>query len=230
MKRRTFLLAGSGIAGALIVGWGVRPPRPRLDAESALMPLERGEVQLNGWLKISTEGVVTVAVPRAEMGQGVYTALPMLVAEELGCDWSQVKFEQAPVDRMYGNVEVMADGLPMHPDEQGAAREVGTWIARKVGRELGVMITGGSSSVKDAWGPMRAAGAAARDLLMQAAAVRFGAPAGECKTVKGWVVHTSGLKANFGPDGTDFGVSAKLRGEFKLAHLFRPSTDEGAAR
>ena len=198
MKRRTFLLAGSGIAGALIVGWGVRPPRARLNAESAVMPLERGEVQLNGWLKISAEGIVTVAVPRAEMGQGVYTALPMLVAEELGCDWSQVRSEQAPVDTMYGNVEVMVDGLPFHPDAHGVARDVASWVARKVGRELGVMITGGSSSVKDAWEPMRAAGAAARDMLIQAAAARFRVPASECKTVKGWVVHTSGLKASFG--------------------------------
>ena len=99
-----------------------------------------GEVQLNGWLKISNEGLVTIAVPRAEMGQGVYTALPMLVAEELGCDWSQVAFEQAPIDRIYGNVEVMAANAASHPDERGAVSDVKGWIARKVGRELGVMI------------------------------------------------------------------------------------------
>ncbi len=198
MKRRTFLLAGSGIAGALIVGWGVRPPRARLNAESAVMPLERGEVQLNGWLKISAEGIVTVAVPRAEMGQGVYTALPMLVAEELGCDWSQVRSEQAPVDAMYGNVEMFVDGLPFHPDEHGVKRKTAEWVVRKVGRDLGLMITGGSSSVKDAWGPMRTAGAAARDMLVQAAATRFRVPASECTTAKGWVVHGSGLKASFG--------------------------------
>ena len=198
MKRRVFLLAGSGIAGALIVGWGVRPPRARLNADSESMPLARGEVQLNGWLKISTEGVVTIAVPRAEMGQGVYTALPMLVAEELGCDWSQVAFEQAPIDKMYGNVEVMAANAAAHPDERGAASDLKGWLARKVGRELGIMITGGSSSVKDAWEPMRSAGAAARDMLIQAAAVRFKADTRDCKTVKGWVVHTSGLKASFG--------------------------------
>ena len=199
MKRRVFLLAGAGVAGALIVGWGVRPPRARLNADSASMPLARGEVQLNGWLKISTEGVVTIAVPRAEMGQGVYTALPMLVAEELGCDWSQVAFAQAPVDKMYGNVEVMAANAAGHPDERGTTvPEIKAWIARKVGRELGIMITGGSSSVKDAWEPMRNAGAAARDMLIQAAAVRFKADAKECKTVKGWVVHSSGLKASFG--------------------------------
>ena len=180
MNRRTFFLAGSGIGGALIFGWAVTPARPRLNAESESMQLERGEVQLNGWLKISVEGIVTVAVPRAEMGQGVYTALPMLVAEELGCDWSQVKVEQAPVDKMYGNVEMFTGGLPFHPDDKGAARDGAEWIVRKFTRELGLMITGGSSSVKDAWEPMRAAGAAARDMLVQAAAKRFKAPIEEC--------------------------------------------------
>ena len=198
MKRRTFLLAGSSISGTLIVGWGVRPPRPRLNADAAALPLERGEVQLNGWLKISAEGIVTVAVPRAEMGQGIDTALPMLVAEELGCDWAQVRSEQAPVDKMYGNVEMFVDSLPFHPDQQGVARDTAQWLVRKVGRELGLMITGGSSSVKDAWGPMREAGAAARDMLIQAAAIRFQARAAECTTARGWVVHPSGLKASFG--------------------------------
>ena len=198
MKRRTFLLAGTGVAGTLIVGWGVRPPRARLNADAAVLPLARGEVQLNGWLKISSEGIVTVAVPRAEMGQGIDTALPMLVAEELGCDWTQVRSEQAPIDKVYGNVEMFVDGLPFHPDERGAARDTAQWLVRKVGRELGLVITGGSSSVKDAWGPMREAGAAARSMLLQAAAVRFKAPVSECKTVRGWVVHTSGLKASFG--------------------------------
>ena len=198
MNRRLFLLAGSGIAGALVVGWGVRPPRARLNADVEAMPLVRGEAQLNGWLKISSEGVVTVAVPRAEMGQGVYTALPMLVAEELGCDWAQVAFEQSPIDKIYGNVEVMTANAASHPDDSGAGPDLKAWIARKVGRELGIMITGGSSSVRDAWEPMRAAGAAARDMLIQAAAVRFKGDAKDCKTVKGWVVHKSGLKASFG--------------------------------
>ena len=198
MNRRLFLLAGSGIAGSLVVGWGVRPPRARLNADVEAMPLVRGEAQLNGWLKISSEGVVTVAVPRAEMGQGVYTALPMLVAEELGCDWAQVAFEQSPIDKIYGNVEVMTANAASHPDDSGAGPDLKAWIARKVGRELGIMITGGSSSVRDAWEPMRAAGAAARDMLIQAAAVRFKGDAKDCKTVKGWVVHKSGLKASFG--------------------------------
>jgi isoquinoline 1-oxidoreductase beta subunit len=194
MKRRAFLLTGTGIAGALLVGWGVAPPRGRLLPESARLRLSRGDVALNGWLTISPEGLVTVAVPRAEMGQGITTALPMLVAEELGADWSQVAAVPAPVDRIYGNVEMLVDGLP----GEGAGRAVGEWIMRKVGRELGLMITGGSSSVKDAWGPMRVAGASAREMLVAAAAERFRAPLEECRVERGWVHHASGRKASFG--------------------------------
>ena len=198
MKRRTFLLTGAGIGGTLVVGWAVTPPKQKLLAESSSLPLERGDVALNGWLTISPEGLVTVAVPRSEMGQGVYTALPMLVAEELGCDWSSVRAVQAPVDKIYGNSEMLIDGLPFHPEDHGKAREGVEWIVRKVGRNLGLMITGGSSSVKDAWGPMRLAGASAREMLVAAAATRFKVAAGECVVERGWVRHGSGLRASFG--------------------------------
>ncbi|MBL8385018.1 MAG: xanthine dehydrogenase family protein molybdopterin-binding subunit [Burkholderiales bacterium] len=198
MKRRTFLLTGAGIAGTLVVGWAVRPPATRLVAEAASLPLERGDVQLNGWLTISPEGLVTVAVPRAEMGQGVLTALPMLLAEELGCDWAAVRTAAAPIDRIYGNVEMLVDGLPFHPDEKGRAHAAGAWVVRKIGRELGLMVTGGSSSVKDAWGPLRIAGASAREMLVAAAAARFRVDPSTCRVERGWVRHASGLQASFG--------------------------------
>ena len=198
MKRRAFLLTGAGIAGTLVVGWGVTPPKQKLLAESSSMPLGRGDVQLNGWLTLSPEGTVTVAVPRSEMGQGIYTALPMLLAEELGCDWSSIVAVQAPLDRIYGNSEIMIGGPPLHPDARGMVREGVEWIVRKVGRELGLMVTGGSSSVKDAWGPMRLAGASAREMLVAAAAARFRVDPAQCRVERGWVHHTSGLKASFG--------------------------------
>ncbi|MBL8379560.1 MAG: xanthine dehydrogenase family protein molybdopterin-binding subunit [Burkholderiales bacterium] len=198
MKRRTFLLTGAGVAGALVVGWAVTPPKPRLVPESARLPLGRGDVALNGWVTISPEGTITVAVPRAEMGQGIYTALPMLLAEELGADWSQVQAIQAPVDRIYGNVALLIDGLPLHPDDQGRVVSASEWIMRKVGRELGLMVTGGSTSVRDAWQPMRVAGASAREMLVAAAAARFRAPPSECRVERGWVHHPSGKKASFG--------------------------------
>ncbi|MEP7303598.1 MAG: molybdopterin cofactor-binding domain-containing protein, partial [Caldimonas sp.] len=90
MKRRTLLLSGLGAAGALVVGWGVLPPRPRLGGVDTL-PLVDGEVGLNGWIKIGADGGVLLAMNRSEMGQGVHTALAMLVAEELDIALDRVR-------------------------------------------------------------------------------------------------------------------------------------------
>ena len=100
MKRRTVLLAGLGAAGALVVGWGVSPLPQRLRGSRPL-PLQPGEVELNGWVKIGTDDSVTVIVPRCEMGQGIHTGLAMVLADELDCDWSRVRVVSAPIDPIY---------------------------------------------------------------------------------------------------------------------------------
>ena len=82
MKRRSLLLSGAAVGGALLVGWCVLPPRSRVGS-AALWPPSQGEVALNGWIKIASDGAVVLAMNRSEMGQGVHTALAMLVAEEL---------------------------------------------------------------------------------------------------------------------------------------------------
>ena len=198
MNRRGFLLAGAGGAGVLMVGWAVEPPRPRLELDKGSLPVSGGTVALNGWLKIAPTGEVTIAIPRSEMGQGVYTALPMLLAEELGCAWSQVRVEQAPIDQMFANVAILVEGLPFRPDQHGPLREGAEWIVTKLARQLSPMITGGSSTISDAWTTMRIAGASARSMLVAAAARRFNADPAQCSVREGWVTHTSGLKASFG--------------------------------
>jgi isoquinoline 1-oxidoreductase beta subunit len=203
MNRRGFLLACGGIGGTLLVGWAITPPPPRLELDNGHLALGKGEVQLNGWLKISAPNEVTIVVPRSEMGQGVYTALPMLLAEELCADFSKVIVEQSPIDQMYANVALLQDALPIHPDAHGPVREALEWIVAKVARQMSPMMTGGSSSVKDAWHPMRSAGAAAREMLLAAAAARFKAPVAECTARAGWVTHASGLKASFGELAAD---------------------------
>ncbi len=195
-SRRRFILGGLGVTGALIVGWGVVPPRQRIDGSHPL-PVDAGEVALNGWIKLAPDGTVTVAMARAEMGQGVHTALPMLVAEELDVPLSVVKIMQAPNDKIYGNVSMLADGLPFHPDDHGAVRRTAQWLTAKTARELGLIVTGGSSSVKDAWGPMRQAGASARAMLVGAAARRWGVDASSCTTNDGVVSHPSGKQARY---------------------------------
>ncbi len=194
MRRRSFILGGIGLGGALIVGWGVLPPRSRLGGRGTLPPLY-GAVSLNGWVRIAADGMVVVAVPRSEMGQGVYTALPMLVAEEIGVPLAQVLVEQAPIDAIYGNVAVLVTGLPFHPDqENGDLARASEWIVAKLGRELGLQVTGGSTSVRDAWRPMREAGAAARAMLIAAAAKQWNAAPAQCSVSDGVVRHLDGRR------------------------------------
>jgi isoquinoline 1-oxidoreductase beta subunit len=196
-SRRQFLLVALGVTGALTVGWGVAPPRQRLVGSDPLPVLE-GEIALNGWIKIARDGTVTVAMPRSEMGQGVHTALPMLVAEELDVALSAVQIMQAPIDKIYGNVAMLPDALPFHPDEHGMVKRSAQWLTAKAARELGIMVTGGSSSIKDAWGPMREAGATARAMLVAAAARQWKVPASECSTADGVVSHANGGRATYG--------------------------------
>ncbi|TFW00963.1 xanthine dehydrogenase family protein molybdopterin-binding subunit, partial [Oxalobacteraceae bacterium OM1] len=165
--RRNFLLGGLAVTGALVVGWGVMPARQRLTG-SVPFPVHDGEVALNGWVKIAPDGTVTVAMPRNEMGQGVHTALPMLVAEELDVPLSAVRIENAPIDKIYGDVTILPTSLPIHPDSRGVVQSAVVWLTRKAAREFGIMVTGGSSSVRDSWQPMREAGAAARAALVGA--------------------------------------------------------------
>ena len=110
MKRRAFLLSGLGAAGVLVVGWGVLPPRPRLGGVD-LLPVVDGEVGLNGWIKIAADGGVLLAMSQSEMGQGVHTALAMLVAEELDVPLARVRLIPAGHDRIYGNVAMFVSAL-----------------------------------------------------------------------------------------------------------------------
>ncbi|MDL2356151.1 MAG: molybdopterin-dependent oxidoreductase [Pseudomonadota bacterium] len=195
-SRRRFLLGGLAVGGALVVGWGLLPPRQRLRTAQPL-PVTDGAVALNGWVTISPDGSVGVVVPRSEMGQGVLTALPMLLAEELDVPLAMVHTLPAPIDKIFGNVALMRDMLPFHPDQRGRARDGAEWVLAKVGRELGIMFTGGSTSVKDAWQPMREAGAVARAMLVAAAAAEWGVAAAECSTAAGFVLHR-GRRASYG--------------------------------
>ena len=199
-SRRRFLLGGLGLGvagvGALVLGWGVLPPRQRLHG-SVPLPLQDGAVALNGWLAIQADGSVILAMPRSEMGQGVHTALPMLVAEELDVPLASVKLIQAPMDKIFGNVAMLKDSLPFHPDDQGRVKALAQWTVAKAARELGVIVTGGSSSVKDGWGPMREAGASARAMLVAAAAAQWQVPAAQCRTHDGEVLHPDGRRASY---------------------------------
>lgn len=245
MKRRGWLLGAAAASGALIVGWGVLPQRSRLGSGALMLPGE-GDIALNGWIKVTPEGAVVLAMPRSEMGQGVHTALPMLAAEELDVPLSAVRLEQAGGDAIYGNVAMLQASLPFHPLEEeredGFGRvKAGRWIVGKLARELGINATGGSTSVVDAWDSLRVAAATARASLLGAASLQWKLPVSELSVRDGVVVHASGKRATYGelakyaaatPPGN---VVLKDRKDWKLigqpaARLDLPAKVDGTAR
>lgn len=202
MKRRTLLLTGTGAAGALILGWSALPARSRLGA-GALMRPAAGDVALNGWIKVAADGMVVLAMARSEMGQGVHTALPMLVAEELDLPLARVQIEQAGADAIYGNVAALVASLPFHPLQAQATNpplqvKLGQWMVGKFARELGINVTGGSSSVADAWDVLRLAAATARASLLGAASLQWKLPVSELVVSEGVISHPSGKSASYG--------------------------------
>jgi isoquinoline 1-oxidoreductase beta subunit len=201
MRRRTLLLAGTGAAGALVVGWGLLPPRSRLGAPELLA--DSDGVALNGWIRIGADGAVELAMPRSEMGQGVHTALAMMAAEELDVALESVRLVPAGHDAIYGNVAMFVGSLPVHPRDSQPGQETlavraGEWFVAKLARELGINATGGSSTVADAWGPVRLAAATARARLLGAASLGWRLPVAELACSGGIVSHASGDRATFG--------------------------------
>ncbi len=247
VSRRAWLL-GTAVGGtALLVGWGLLPQRSRLGKPAFMLP-GPGSVALNGWIKIADDGTVVLAMPRSEMGQGVYTALPMLAAEELDVPLSAVRIEQAGADAIYGNVAMLVANLPFHPldidrseqDDGFGSVLAGRWLVGKVAREVGINATGGSSSVADAWDVIRPAAATARASLVGAASLQWKLPADELVVRDGVVSHPSGKSASYGelarfaaatPPGA---VKLKDRKSWKLigtsaARLDVPSKVDGSA-
>ncbi|MCE2782543.1 molybdopterin cofactor-binding domain-containing protein [Limnohabitans sp.] len=235
MKRRTWLLSALGATGALVVGWGVMPARSRLGSPE-LMLKTQGDVALNGWIKIAADGAVVLAMPRSEMGQGVHTALAMLVAEELDVPLTRVRLEQAGADSIYGNVAMLVASLPFHPlDSEGEHKptqiKMGEWLVGKVARELGLNATGGSSSIADLWDPLRMAAATARASLLQAAAAAWKVHATEITVASGVMQHASGKSAHYGQmvaaasGTTPSGIQTKSREKWQLIGQPAPRTD-----
>jgi len=218
LGRRQFLITGTWAAGGLLVGCSPPLPESRLGRPEDF-PAEGGQVALNGWVKITPDHRVLVATPRSEMGQGVHTALAMLVAEELDADWDQVGTEPAPIAQMYANAAVMLNMSPMLPDDDSVLARLAQGTLQRVGYALSLQVTGGSSSVRDAWEPMRLAGAMARALLVQAAAARWQVPVGEISVKQGVVAHPfTGQQARLGDlASTAAGLAPPLGVGFKPA-------------
>lgn len=179
ISRRT-LLVGGGAGVGLALAWALWPRTYRPNLRAA-----EGESLMGAFLKIGRDGRVVVAVPQVEIGQGVYTALPQILADELGADWRTVSVEPAPVSPLYANLllaeEASADSA--FP----AAFGVDRWTARQYATRNALMMTAGSSSVRAFEARLREAGAGARALLSKAAARRWNADWEELDTRAGFV-------------------------------------------
>jgi isoquinoline 1-oxidoreductase beta subunit len=154
-SRRAFLQASVATTGALLLGF-------RLPLAGAVSPKGGDPFAPNAFIRIDRQGVVTLIMPQVEMGQGVYTAIAMILAEELDAQWEQVRLEAAPPsDKLYGNPT------------------------------FGIQATGNSNSIRAFWMPLRKAGASTRAILVEAAARRWKVDAGTCRAENSEVIHAA---------------------------------------
>lgn len=181
ISRRT-LLIGGGVGAGLLIAFGIWPRSYRPNLRVA-----PGENLFNAFLKIADDGRIIVAVPQAEIGQGVWTSLPQILADELGADWRTVSVEPAPISPLYANLvladESASERLP------SALHGIGSWTAREYATRNAGMLTAGSTSIRAFEGPMREAGAAARALLSKAAAKRWNMDWESLDTARGFVIN-----------------------------------------
>ena len=162
VTRREFLETATVAGAGLVIGF-------HIPAGARFGPTPVAPFTPNAWLRINPDESVLVMVDRSEMGQGVTTSLPMLLAEELEADWSKIRIDFAPADKAYIN--------PM----------------------FGMQGTGGSTSVRAAYTPLRKAGAAAREMLVAAAGETWGVDKSECRAEQGAVLHAaSGRRLTYG--------------------------------
>ena len=188
IARRTFLIGSAAVAGGLVVGWAlVKWPlrNPLLDV------LDDDDATLNPYVKIDPNGI-TIITPRADVGQGAYSVQAMLVAEELDLEWGSFAVEPGPPSKAYYNEAVLPEGMPFASINDGFVARQGRALGGAISKLIGLQITGGSSTVPDAYEKLRAAGAVARLMLVEAAARRTGIAAEQLRTEDGHVITPSG--------------------------------------
>ena len=198
-SRRMIVLSGLGAAGALVVGYALWPS-DRI-ARANKLDAKPGERFLNNWIKIASDDSVMVVVPHCDMGTGIFTSLPQMAADELDADWSKVKVEPAPSDPLFAN-GALAEGFLLGERHMGLEqipaflRGTAANTFRTIASYMDLQVTGGSSAVRATglYG-MRIAGAAAREMLVKAAAARWNVSAEECTTRNSRVLHASSGKS-----------------------------------
>jgi isoquinoline 1-oxidoreductase subunit beta len=181
---RRGILIGALAGGGLAVGYALRPRR--YDPPLAAQP---GEMAVDAWIRIGGDGVVTVSVPQLEMGQGITTLLPQIVAVELGADWRQVAAEPAPPSALHVNLPLASRWAALWMPAFPHLASIGSPITRRWAEGAVFTATADGQSLAAYEYPARMAAAAARALLAQAAADKWGVDWRECDAKDGFVVH-----------------------------------------
>jgi isoquinoline 1-oxidoreductase beta subunit len=174
IDRRT-LLIGGGAGIGLVVAFALWPRHGSSD-----LATRKGEEAFGNYIKIARDGRITVAVPQVETGQGIWTALPQIVADELGAAWETVAVEPAPLTGSYGNALA---------EDQGWLDGVGMMRRQRIENDGRTRATADSTSVRAFEGPLREAAAAARAMLVGAAADRWNVDPADCETADGFVMN-----------------------------------------
>ena len=186
--RRAFIGTGILASGALVIGVAIRPGNR--SSKVAGLIAEEGETVMNIWLKISPDNTVTAIIPHAEMGQGVHTTLAMMLADEMDADWSKVKFMEAPADKEYANYVVAKGFIAGNKTFPKFLEGTIDGVFLTAVKTMNFQITGGSASVRfTGQQGMRIAGAAAKAMLLQAAADTWKVPVEELKAEKSNISH-----------------------------------------
>ena len=188
LARRSFLIGTAAVAGGLAFGVYLykKPHKNPL-----LARLGKDEAALTPYVRLDSAGV-TIITPRADLGQGAYSIQAALVAEELDVKLEDIRVEPGPPSPAYYNGAVAAEGLPFAAIDQGVLAESARVAGDVAAKFLGLQVTGGSSTVPDAFEKLRIAGAVARETLILAAAQETGIAAAELKTEDGKVVTADG--------------------------------------
>ncbi|WP_111668855.1 xanthine dehydrogenase family protein molybdopterin-binding subunit [Algoriphagus litoralis] len=230
--RRAFIGAGVLAGGTLVLGIAIRPGN-RASKVAGYMANE-GEAMMNIWLKIAPDDTVTAIIPHAEMGQGVHTALAMMLAEEMDADWSKVKFEEAPAVKEYANYAVAKGFIAGNAEFPKFLDQTIDGVFLTAVKSMNFQITGGSASVRfTGQQAMRVAGAAAKAMLVQATAEKWGVPTGELSVKNSLITHSASKKSiTFGeiaPEAAKFKVPSKPKlksaEEFTLIGTSKPRFD-----
>ena len=199
-SRRGFIGAGVVAGGALIVGVGIRSGNP-VGKLKPLVAGGEGEALINAWVKIGADNLVTAIVPHCEMGQGANSTIAQMLADEMDVDWGNVAVMDAPADGNYVSQHTVrtfigAGTIPDQPGQASFMEPTYDGLFTQVGKLAGAYITGGSSSVRTTGqNGMRVAGAAAREMLVAAAAAEWDVPASEITTASGTLTHEASGKS-----------------------------------